>query len=262
MERKGFIILPQQRSRDHLVKQLKKLKKDIAYFEQTYNGETVHWYIHRCNWPKPEEVNWKAHIVEILKAKQMIPVMEFDTWEHYPKVPGKLLNFIKQYTKYPSFESAVRDIPIVEIVYVDNDYSRPYMRLKEGNYKGTNQFSIQVLKQKGLTKEQINFLFADTSQNEPWLEMKFPTPKMFSSCLYSTIDHKKLTITDYSIPPSKDVKDQNTIEFIYTGAYNTWAPPNEKRKNEDNDTDQSLYEISSLYDNNSYQGDTDNENQI
>jgi len=244
--------LTQSRNKKSPRAAIKKLKRDIAHFEHKYKGETVHWYIHRCNWPKPEEVNWKAHIVEILKAKKMIPVMKFDTWERYPDVPGKLLNFIKQYTKYPSFERAIQEIPIVEIVYLENDYSKPFMCLKEGNYKGTNQFSIQVLKKRGLTKDQINFLSADTSQNGLWMGMKISTQKILSSCLYSTIDDKKPTSSDYSIPPSQDVKEQRTTEFIYTGKY-------QKQIEEDN-TDQS-YEINSLYDNNSYHGDTDSENQ-
>merc|ERR1712098_969889 len=125
---------------------------------------------------------------EILKANRVIPVIEFDSWERNPKIPGKLLNFIKQFTKFPSFERAVRDIPIVEIFYVEN-CSRPFMCLKEGHNKQTNQFSNQLLKQKGLTEQQINFLSAYTSENEP--KMTNPTPKMLSSCLYSTIDHKR-----------------------------------------------------------------------
>merc|ERR1712098_554752 len=123
---------------------------------------------------------------------------------------------------------------------------------KEGNYKGTNQFSIQVLKKRGLTKDQINFLSADTSQNGLWMGMKISTQKILSSYLYSTIDDKKPTSSDHSIPPSQDVKEQRTTELIYTGKY-------QKQIEEDN-TDQS-YEINSLYDNNSYHGDTDSENQ-
>jgi hypothetical protein len=263
MEKKGFRIWPTQRTASHLVSALSRLNKDIFRIEHTKKGETVYWYIHRCNWPKPEEINWKAHIVEILKAKRMIPLLDFDSWERHPEVPGKLLAFIKQYTTYPSFERAVRDIPIVEIIYLN---SKPFVRLKE----------------------QANFLVADTSQHD--LEMESP-PKMLSSCLCSTIDHKK-TLSDYS---TQDIKDKDGL--IYKGTYNTnWAPPGENRKQEEVHAGQSLpetsspfdkaefifkgtyntnwappgeknkmeevHETSSLFDNNSYQEDSDNDNQI
>jgi hypothetical protein len=219
MEMEGFRI--QKRTADNLKLELKKMKKDIAYCSRKNKGEEVSWYIHRSKWPKPKEVNWKAYIVEILKAKGAIP-LNFDGWniEEEMNVPWRLLDFIKEYTEYPSFERAVRDIPIVEIFYCDGPLEQSRgIRLKQTPFNPITEIWSQLLIQKRRTKEETNKFLNEKDLAE--VQINTPLAKTSQSEIGVATDEKLNPIVEKAVRMVKKAQ-KNDIHTISEDQLNSF----------------------------------------
>jgi hypothetical protein len=74
--------------------------------------------IHRKHWKKSGDVNWKEYIVEILKRRRVLPVVEFSYTPRKGKeviVPPEILRFIEKFTRFSSFEETLKHIDEVEV---------------------------------------------------------------------------------------------------------------------------------------------------
>lgn len=104
----------------------KELSPDLAHWRDNEN----HWIMHRKHYGKPKDVKWERYIIEILKSRKVLPLVEFSYHPEKGKLnfPPKLLNFIEKYTQCLTFQEALSThVPKVEIFH---RYEVPFIRLK------------------------------------------------------------------------------------------------------------------------------------